>query len=478
MFLSMGPAQFHSLPQPQDQSSAMHANGQIRRYQLANGDSIGCALWKNLFFITGTDIVKILVFRFEAIGRPVSNMKKFEEGVFSDLRNLKPDQDASLEEPRSPFLEFLFDNGCIRTQKKQKVFYWYSVPHDRIFLDALERDLKRESMGLDTATTVSPLFQQQLQQSGLLASSFIQQIPQKPHQLRLPNLAMKPMTGSYLNSPVSAAKMILQHHHFPSGAGMSPMSGSSPSLMMVPSLNNSASSMISQHTSPVPPKVDAGHMIMSSPQSPPQIHLNGSPMYKRQRRRSSFLTSDNPLSLHHHPSKRHMVEENDHNNHSGMQSAGQQLELTEDALAMMFLKSPVTPDADSFLHPTQQSNIKQDQPGARYKPSVSPMTKRQRSNSICISPMDAKMSNIHTPVFSKYAVHTSPLKGSLNMDLSQSGHEIFDLSAFVNSDDDTHNSGDGIDNASSQRKEEVVDYGAFLSICGDSFDDLLDQGLF
>jgi hypothetical protein len=27
-------------------------------------------------------------------------MKKFEEGVFSDLRNLKPGVDASLEEPK------------------------------------------------------------------------------------------------------------------------------------------------------------------------------------------------------------------------------------------------------------------------------------------------------------------------------------------------------------------------------------------
>lgn len=28
------------------------------------------------------------------------NMKKFEEGVFSDLRNLKPGTDACLEEPK------------------------------------------------------------------------------------------------------------------------------------------------------------------------------------------------------------------------------------------------------------------------------------------------------------------------------------------------------------------------------------------
>jgi hypothetical protein len=30
-------------------------------------------------------------------------MKKFEEGIFSDLRNLKPGVDASLEEPKVGF---------------------------------------------------------------------------------------------------------------------------------------------------------------------------------------------------------------------------------------------------------------------------------------------------------------------------------------------------------------------------------------
>lgn len=93
-------------------------------------------------------------FRFQAFGRPVKNPKKFEEGIFSDLRNLKSGTDASLEEPKSTFLDFLYKNNCIRTQKKQKVFYWYSVPHDRLFLDALERDLKREKIGQE-ATTVA-----------------------------------------------------------------------------------------------------------------------------------------------------------------------------------------------------------------------------------------------------------------------------------------------------------------------------------
>lgn len=53
---------------------------------------------------------------------------------------------------QSDFLEMLFKHNCIRTQKKQKVFYWFSVPHDRLFLDALDRDLKREKLGLDTTT--------------------------------------------------------------------------------------------------------------------------------------------------------------------------------------------------------------------------------------------------------------------------------------------------------------------------------------
>lgn len=106
----------------------------------------------NLFHISGTDIVRCLSFRFQAFGRPVKNSKKFEEGIFSDLRNLKSGTDASLEEPKSHFLDFLYKNNCIRTQKKQKVFYWYSVPHDRLFLDALERDLKREKMGQEATT--------------------------------------------------------------------------------------------------------------------------------------------------------------------------------------------------------------------------------------------------------------------------------------------------------------------------------------
>ncbi|KAH9916405.1 STE like transcription factor-domain-containing protein [Epithele typhae] len=130
------------------------AHPALNRFLLPNSEYVSCVLWGGLYHITGTDIVRALVFRFEAFGRPVRNMKKFEEGVFSDLRNLKPGVDACLEEPKSPFLDLLFKYQCIRTQKKQKVFYWFSVPHDRLFLDALERDLKRETRGEEPTTAV------------------------------------------------------------------------------------------------------------------------------------------------------------------------------------------------------------------------------------------------------------------------------------------------------------------------------------
>lgn len=126
----------------------------LNRFLLPSNEYVTCVNWCNVHYITGTDIVRALVFRFEAFGRPVRNMKKFEEGVFSDLRNLKPGQDACLEDPKSPFLDLLFKYQCIRTQKKQKVFFWFSVPHDRLFIDALERDLKREKIGLESTTAV------------------------------------------------------------------------------------------------------------------------------------------------------------------------------------------------------------------------------------------------------------------------------------------------------------------------------------
>ena len=127
----------------------------IRRYYLNSDEGfVSCVYWNNLYFITGTDIVRCIVYRFNHFGRRIVDRKKFEEGIFSDLRNLKCGVDAVLEPPKSEFLEFLYKNSCLRTQKKQKVFFWFNVPHDKLTADALERDLKREKINLP-ATTVA-----------------------------------------------------------------------------------------------------------------------------------------------------------------------------------------------------------------------------------------------------------------------------------------------------------------------------------
>lgn len=129
-------------------------NQVIRRYYLNNDEGfVSCVFWNNLYYITGTDIVRCCIYRMQKFGRQVIERKKFEEGIFSDLRNLKCGVDATLEMPKSEFLAFLYKNMCLKTQKKQKVFFWFSVPHDKLFADALERDLKREITGQSSTTT-------------------------------------------------------------------------------------------------------------------------------------------------------------------------------------------------------------------------------------------------------------------------------------------------------------------------------------
>lgn len=126
----------------------------IRRYYLNNEHGfVSCVFWNNVYYITGTDIVKSCLYRMEKFGRTIVQKKKFEEGIFSDLRNLKCGIDATLEQPKSEFLQFLYRNSCLKTQKKQKVFFWFSVPHDKLFADALERDLKREEAPNQQSTT-------------------------------------------------------------------------------------------------------------------------------------------------------------------------------------------------------------------------------------------------------------------------------------------------------------------------------------
>ncbi|KAI9298052.1 transcription factor, STE-like protein, partial [Neoconidiobolus thromboides FSU 785] len=116
------------------------------------GSSISCIQWEGEHYITGMDIIRSLNYKLSLLGRQIINQKKLEEGIFSDLRNLKPNLDCKLELSHSNFLRFLHKNHCIRTMKKQKVFYFHAVPHDRMLNDILDRDIKRSALGLPTTT--------------------------------------------------------------------------------------------------------------------------------------------------------------------------------------------------------------------------------------------------------------------------------------------------------------------------------------
>lgn len=129
-FLATAPSRWSSPSQHQaanhhQQHHNLHGHGSslsplptahpaLNRFLLPSGEYVSCVLWSGLYHITGTDIVRALVFRFEAFGRPVVNMKKFEEGVFSDLRNLKPGTDACLEEPKVRYFSLHFLSSFFR----------------------------------------------------------------------------------------------------------------------------------------------------------------------------------------------------------------------------------------------------------------------------------------------------------------------------------------------------------------------------
>jgi hypothetical protein len=119
----------------------------IRRFDLGNGDFINCVLWNGSHFITACDIVKVIAYRMFLDGVSGIHLRRVEEGVLNDLRQLKTNVDAVLEEPKSDFLHILQANNCTKTLKKQKVYFWHRVPFERLYNEAMDRYGKRLAAG-------------------------------------------------------------------------------------------------------------------------------------------------------------------------------------------------------------------------------------------------------------------------------------------------------------------------------------------
>ncbi|RKP16964.1 STE-domain-containing protein [Rozella allomycis CSF55] len=102
--------------------------------------------WYSTWFISCNDITKYVAFCYiQQTGNSIHNMHKFDEGVFSDLRQYKIGVHAVMEENRSEFLSFLLKTGCVKTQKKQKVYIWDKINLDLLVQDATMRELRRGS---------------------------------------------------------------------------------------------------------------------------------------------------------------------------------------------------------------------------------------------------------------------------------------------------------------------------------------------
>lgn len=117
------------------------------------GEAIHCVLWEGRHYLTSYDIIKALKVLVvdDGQGRLYStdidiNGKKFEENVFSVLRQLKVGVNCRLEEARSDLLDWLCRHDCIRTQKKQKVFYWQDVN-----VPLMAREIRSRCLRLGTA---------------------------------------------------------------------------------------------------------------------------------------------------------------------------------------------------------------------------------------------------------------------------------------------------------------------------------------
>lgn len=103
-----------------------------------SNEFISSFYWKDEYYISGIDILKIIKFQLSLLNYRIIKTKKFEGYVFSILRNIKI---FNCETSNSELLGLMYIGNCIRTQKKQKIFYWNDFPHDQILYEFLEKGM-------------------------------------------------------------------------------------------------------------------------------------------------------------------------------------------------------------------------------------------------------------------------------------------------------------------------------------------------
>lgn len=129
----------------------------------STGEVIHCCVWEGAHYITSFDMIKILKVLVidDGSGRMFDDLidtegKKFEENVFSVLRQLKVGTGSQLEDSRSAMLDWLQRHDCIRTLKKQKVFFWHSVDFFALAREIRTRCLARMGIATPPPTPLLP----------------------------------------------------------------------------------------------------------------------------------------------------------------------------------------------------------------------------------------------------------------------------------------------------------------------------------
>ncbi|KAK4330461.1 Protein STE12 [Rhodotorula toruloides] len=132
LFIATAPTTF---PTVQDQGNVLT----LRTFDLTDGETIACIRWQGLYYVTGTDVVRILDFQSRQAGLHQNDSKAFARGVYSDLRRLKIGRDCVLLPSQAPLLDALFRDDFIKTRKARKLFFWFSVPYDDLLRRVLDR---------------------------------------------------------------------------------------------------------------------------------------------------------------------------------------------------------------------------------------------------------------------------------------------------------------------------------------------------
>lgn len=166
------------------------------------GEAIHCVLWEGRHYITSYDIIKALKVLVvdDGQGRLYNtdidiNGKKFEENVFSVLRQLKVGVNCRLEEARSDLLDWLCRHDCIRTQKKQKVFNWQDVNIPLMAREIRSRCLRLGTGGRSYIGSNAQEMVMQQQQQNMMNAASVGQAPFPYHTLPF-YMPIMPMTAA------------------------------------------------------------------------------------------------------------------------------------------------------------------------------------------------------------------------------------------------------------------------------------------